>query len=111
MSAGARRATVYFDPHLHKALRVKAAQTERSLSDLVNDAVRDVKRRGKLWGLYQAVGSQGTRGGPEEGPPTHRQANPGTLRGTPASGLRKAVGSGAVPRSAGRLPGGLFNGR
>ena len=42
MSAGARRATVYFDPHLHKALRVKAAQMERSLSDLVNDAVRRI---------------------------------------------------------------------
>lgn len=36
----AKRATVYFDPSLHKALRVKAAQAERSLSDLVNAAVR-----------------------------------------------------------------------
>jgi plasmid stability protein len=35
-----RRATVYFDPNLHQALRVKAAETERSLSDLVNAAVR-----------------------------------------------------------------------
>jgi plasmid stability protein len=35
-----QRATVYFDPGLHKALRVKAAQTDRSLSDLVNAAVR-----------------------------------------------------------------------
>ena len=35
-----KRATVYFDPNLHKALRLKAAQTERSLSDLVNSAVR-----------------------------------------------------------------------
>ena len=35
-----KRATVYFDPSLHKALRLKAAQTERSLSDLVNSAVR-----------------------------------------------------------------------
>ena len=33
---------MYFDPSLHKALRVKAAQTERSLSDLVNDAVRQI---------------------------------------------------------------------
>lgn len=31
---------MYFDPHLHRALRVKAAETERSLSDLVNDAIR-----------------------------------------------------------------------
>jgi len=35
-----KRATVYFDPNLHRALRVKAAETERSLSDLVNMAVR-----------------------------------------------------------------------
>ena len=35
-----KRATVYFDPNLHRALRVKAAETERSLSDLVNAAVR-----------------------------------------------------------------------
>ena len=35
-----KRATVYFDPSLHKALRLKAAQTEHSLSDLVNAAVR-----------------------------------------------------------------------
>ena len=37
---GLKRATVYFDPSLHKALRVKAAHTERSLSELVNAAVR-----------------------------------------------------------------------
>lgn len=35
-----KRATVYFDPGLHKALRVKSAQTEHSVSDLVNAAVR-----------------------------------------------------------------------
>lgn len=35
-----KRATVYFDPSLHKALRVKAAETEQSLSELVNTAVR-----------------------------------------------------------------------
>jgi hypothetical protein len=36
-----KRATVYFDPSLHKALRLKAAQTDRSVSDLVNSAVRE----------------------------------------------------------------------
>ena len=36
----ARRATVYLDSDLHRALRVKAAETEQSISDLVNDAVR-----------------------------------------------------------------------
>ena len=35
-----KRATVYFDLSLHKALRVKAAQTDHSLSALVNTAVR-----------------------------------------------------------------------
>ena len=35
-----KRATVYLDPRLHKALRVKAAHTDRSLSELVNTAVR-----------------------------------------------------------------------
>jgi plasmid stability protein len=35
-----KRATVYFDEELHRALRLKAAETDRSLSDLVNEAVR-----------------------------------------------------------------------
>jgi hypothetical protein len=40
MSINPKRATVYFDPELHRALRVKAAETERSVSDLVNEAVQ-----------------------------------------------------------------------
>lgn len=40
MSEHAKRSTVYFDPDLHRALRIKAAYTHRTLSDLVNDAVR-----------------------------------------------------------------------
>jgi len=36
----AKRATVYFEPELHRVLRLKAAETDRSMSDLVNDAVR-----------------------------------------------------------------------
>ena len=36
----ARRATVYFDPEVHRALRLKAAAHERTISELVNDAVR-----------------------------------------------------------------------
>ena len=35
-----KRATVYFDPELHRALRLKAAATDHSISDLVNQAVR-----------------------------------------------------------------------
>ncbi len=40
MSENAKRSTVYFDPDLHRALRIKAAHTRRTLSDLVNEAVR-----------------------------------------------------------------------
>jgi hypothetical protein len=39
--AGAKRATVYFDESIHKALRLKAAETDQSVSDLVNTAVRN----------------------------------------------------------------------
>ena len=40
MPTPAKRSTVYFDPAIHRALRLKAAETERSVSDLVNDAVK-----------------------------------------------------------------------
>ena len=36
-----KRATVYFDPDIYKALRLKAASTESSISELVNQAVRE----------------------------------------------------------------------
>lgn len=35
-----KRSTIYFDPDLHRALRLKAAATDRSMSDVVNEAVR-----------------------------------------------------------------------
>ena len=41
-AASPKRATVYFDSALHKALRLKAAATERSISDVVNEAVRSL---------------------------------------------------------------------
>ena len=40
MATTTKRATIYFDPDLHKALKLKAAETSRSVTDLVNDAVR-----------------------------------------------------------------------
>jgi len=40
----ARRSTVYFQPQIHKALRLKSATTQRSISDIVNDAVRQALR-------------------------------------------------------------------
>jgi hypothetical protein len=41
MAAQTKRATIYFDPDLHKALRLKAVETNQSLSELVNEAVRE----------------------------------------------------------------------
>jgi hypothetical protein len=40
MSEEPKRATVYFDPAIHRALRLKAAETDRPISDLVNEAVK-----------------------------------------------------------------------
>jgi len=77
MKTALRRATVYFNPTVHRALRLKAAETDQSVSELINeavglslqedaedlaafeerahepsirfiDAVRDLRRRGKL---------------------------------------------------------------
>lgn len=31
---------MYFDSQIHRVLRLKAAETDRSISELVNDAVR-----------------------------------------------------------------------
>ena len=35
-----KRATVYFEPEIHRALRLTAAATDGSISDMVNDAVK-----------------------------------------------------------------------
>jgi hypothetical protein len=35
-----KRATVYFEPEIHRALRLKAASSDKSISDMVNDAVK-----------------------------------------------------------------------
>jgi len=35
-----KRSTIYLDPDLYRALRLKAAETERSISELVNEAVK-----------------------------------------------------------------------
>lgn len=40
MTTPATRATVYLDPALHQALRFKSASSNRSISELVNEAVR-----------------------------------------------------------------------
>jgi plasmid stability protein len=35
-----KRATVYFDPDIHRALRLRAAASDKSISDMVNEAVK-----------------------------------------------------------------------
>ena len=40
MGALSKRSTVYFDPEIHQALKLKAVSAESSLSELVDEAVR-----------------------------------------------------------------------
>ncbi|MBI4961804.1 MAG: ribbon-helix-helix protein, CopG family [Desulfomonile tiedjei] len=40
MKTLSKRATIYLDPDLHRALRHKAVETDRTISELVNEAVR-----------------------------------------------------------------------
>jgi len=42
--AESKRSTVYFEPKVYRALKIKAAVTDESISDLVNDAVRESLR-------------------------------------------------------------------
>ena len=35
-----KKSTIYLDPDLHKVLRLKSVETSRSISDMVNEAVR-----------------------------------------------------------------------
>jgi predicted transcriptional regulator len=41
VTAAIKRATIYLDPELHRALKLKAVETSRSVSELVNDAIRE----------------------------------------------------------------------
>ena len=41
MTTPNKRTTIYLDPELHKALRLKAATMSRSVTELINDAVRE----------------------------------------------------------------------
>jgi plasmid stability protein len=40
MKANTKRTTVYLDSDLHRALRIKAAETEHSMSELVQEAIK-----------------------------------------------------------------------
>jgi len=40
MSTLSKRSTIYLDPALHKALRIKSIETSKSMSKLINEAVK-----------------------------------------------------------------------
>ncbi|MFV2057028.1 MAG: CopG family transcriptional regulator [Thiohalomonadales bacterium] len=40
MSEPSKRSTIYFEADIHQALRIKAATTHQSVSEVVNEAVR-----------------------------------------------------------------------
>lgn len=40
MTMPAKRATVYFDPQIHRALKIKSVETSKTISELVNEAVK-----------------------------------------------------------------------
>ncbi len=40
MTSPNKKSTIYLDPDLHKALRLKSVETSRSVSDMINEAVR-----------------------------------------------------------------------
>ena len=41
MTTLSKRSTIYLDPALHQALRMKSLETSRSMSEIINDAVRE----------------------------------------------------------------------
>ena len=41
MTTQNKRTTIYLDPELHKALRMKAAASSKSITALINDAIRE----------------------------------------------------------------------
>jgi hypothetical protein len=48
MDKSNKRVTVYLQPAYHRALRVKAAETEYSVSELINEAIRNALREDSL---------------------------------------------------------------
>ncbi len=41
MAVEHKRATIYLEPDLHRAVRIKSAHTNRTISDLVNESLRN----------------------------------------------------------------------
>lgn len=48
MKSRSKRYTVYLDTELHRALRIKAAETEQSVSELVNEAVKQALKENSI---------------------------------------------------------------
>lgn len=44
MDIHTKRATIYFDSDLHQAVRLKSAHSNRSISDIVNESLRESLR-------------------------------------------------------------------
>jgi predicted transcriptional regulator len=42
METKIKRSTVYLDSKLHRALKVKAAEQDRTISDLINEAISQI---------------------------------------------------------------------
>lgn len=40
MATQLKRATVYFEPDLHRAVRLKSVHNNKTISDIVNDSIR-----------------------------------------------------------------------
>lgn len=40
MAVQLKRTTIYFEPELHRAARLKSVHTNRTISDIVNDSLR-----------------------------------------------------------------------
>jgi len=41
MATLSKRSTIYLDPKLHQALRIKSLETSRSMSEIINEAVKE----------------------------------------------------------------------
>ncbi len=41
MESLSKRSTVYLEPRLHQALKIKSIETSRSMSELINDSLRE----------------------------------------------------------------------
>ena len=42
METKLKRATIYFEPKLHRALKIKSVQVDKTMSEIVNEAIRQI---------------------------------------------------------------------